>query len=504
MLVRSGLVLALLLIRLARSCSRAPAPAVLLLVLAPAAALAQSGDAAREVETALTLGDCEAARRAATRLTRAAPEEAEGWRLTGDAARCSSATRAAVEAYQRYFALGGDDPGVRELVDALSATLGSMRIRLVLPPQAAEVEVRLMMDGALFEPTDLGGGLLGFEDLPVGAVGSATARGRGFVALRQGVPKLGAGELLELDLEPTWVGLGRIRVKDFDSSKLRVTLVTPDSQVRAVPEQVLEVTAGRTRVYVATDQGEREAALDVTRDDRVDLDPAAWLPASLTLVQIPAGSTVRLSVESAAGEVVEREEIFEAGQGTIDPDTGVRVAPPRRVISLIGGTGGLFVSHPLLGNSAASFAVQTGVVNATTFDWRSMPGLPVIQEAFDRWMLRNDPVAAQARQTRGLGVTSAILAATAGGLLVAAAAANAEAASASAQALMLQESGGDPNAHRNLVAEAGSALRTRNTLLVVGGVTGGLSVTGLTFTIVSAAHHPELDLSDWDRDLADP
>ena len=65
------------------------------------------------VLAALSDGQCNAAASAATELTMAAPEVAEGWRLLGDAARCRDNLRGALLTYRRYTHLGGEEPKPR-------------------------------------------------------------------------------------------------------------------------------------------------------------------------------------------------------------------------------------------------------------------------------------------------------------------------------------------------------------------------------------------------------
>jgi len=466
------------------------------LLLLPTVALAGP---AEDVKAALERGDCATAQAVVDQLTEDTPDQAASWQLAGDAARCGSDTRAAVLAYRRYFELGGDDPAVQGLLDALAATLATVRVRLELPEGATGAQVLLELGDETLEPT--GAEAATFADLPVGVGGALTITGRGLVPFDHEVRELGAGEILEVDLQVDWVGLGAVRVADFDAEAVEVTLRAIGEQLAAGPGEAVEVTAGEVVARVATSNGALETTLEVPAGGEVAFDPRPWMPAALTLIQIPAGAVVRLSVEGAGGEIVEREEWFDAKGGAVDPATGVRIAPPRRVDSLIGGTGGLFVSHPVLGSGASSFAVQSGTINATTFDWRSLSGVATVQASFDRWREANDPTPKRRARTVLLGVGTGALAAAAVGLIAGAAALDAEVDMARQEGQALAGSG-DLEQLEGAWTWNQRAASTRDGLLVAGGVAGGLGVSGLTFTIVSGVHRPELDLSDWDGDPA--
>ena len=474
-------------------------PALVLVALLPALAMAGP---AEDVRAALEQGDCATARAITSQLTEQAPDQAEGWQLAGDAARCASDTRAAVLAYRRYLALAGEDAAVQGLVDALAATLATARVRLALPEEADRVEVTLELPDQLLEHSSREGDAWTFGDLPVGVEGTLHVAGMGLAAFSHGLRALGAGETVEVDLPVDWLGIGEVRLAEFDLDVVSVTLIKAGEEQPVGPSSETWVTAGALRARVRTDHGTLEAPLEVEAGQQLAFDPAPWLPAALTLVQVPAGATVRLSVEGAGGEIVEREEVFDPDDGAVDPATGVRIAPPRKVDSLIGGTGGLFVSHPVLGSDASSFAVLAGAVNATTFDWRALSGVSTVQESFDRWRQANDPAPKRATRTRVLGIGAGILAAASVGLIAGAAAADADVDAARQEGLGVVDDGGSDEELRSSWTWNQSSANTRDALLVIGGVAGGLGVTGLTFTIVSAAHRPELDLSDWDRDPA--
>ena len=451
------------------------------------------------VEDALRLGQCAAARAAGSELTLAAPELADGYRLLGDAERCAGKARDAVKAYRRYAQLGGADRTVDKLVSGLTMSLGRLTVRVTAEEGAPTPLVRLVLgDDEQLEPEPQSDAGLLFKDLPAGEDLLLLVAGRGLESLDRPIPGLSAGQDRVLVVEPKYIGLGSVHVQDYDRELAAIALISSDEDLVVGPGETKTVTAGEVVAVVSNTYGEVEVPLAVARDATVELDPTPWFPAELTVVDLPAGSKVRVFVEGDDDVVLERELEIPAGVGELDPTSGVRLAPPRRVHSLVGGVGGLFVEHPKLGEGQASVVLASGSVNATTFDWRPMPGVADFQSRYDQWK-KNDlrlrskatgGTAAAIGLAIGSGVASGVMwgAAVAKGEQIDEAIANADGAT------------GDDFDHWSDVYA--NAQRDERGLVAGGSVAAGIAAIGVGLTVVLAARGKEaLDsLGDWDAD----
>ena len=447
------------------------------------------------VVAALSGGRCAAARAAAAELTLAAPDRSEGWKLAGDAARCAARTREAVLGYRKYEQLGGKDRAVLRLLGTLAESLATVRVQLASDQELTPPKLVLHAGAEQVRPEAKRNRVFLFRDLDVEQEMTLEVYGRGYERLTVDVPLLGAGDEHRVTVEPTYLGTGTVAVLEHAPEAGRTTLFTPDETLQAEPLGEYEVTAGETLVRVEGEHGSVDPTLTVTRDERVELDPTLFLPSALTLIEVPAGASYRLSVEGAAELFVERADEIPP-DGDIDHETGVRLTS-LQLDSLPGGGAGLFVEHPVLGRNAETLALQAGAVNAWTFDWRSMEGVATVQGAYDDWKATRARTERLRTTRTALGIASGIGLATGVALL-------ASSAGASQQMTDARAEGSEAAAGSDELVDAWKLSRRasgeRTGLLVAGGVTAAVGLAGVTVTLVfpKVAKGWDSEVGEWD------
>jgi tetratricopeptide (TPR) repeat protein len=456
----------------------------------------------QRVVAALAEGKCEAARAAATELTLAASDRAEGWKLAGDAARCASRSREAVLAYRRYQELGGADKAALRLLEALAGGLASLRVAVKTEAEHAVPALRLHTPEGQIVPAALSNGVFLFADLETGKPAVLEVAGRGFEAQDVEVAPLGSGQQLDIELSPVFLGLGSLTLLEHQASDATVTLFTPDDTLDAESGQTYTVTAGESLVRVQNEHGSLDVPLQVGPDASVAFDAAPVLPASLTVIGLPSGASVRLTAGASGRVQVVLDQEIDAGKGEIDPGTGVRIAPAWRFDSLAGGAGELAVTHPVLGAASVTLALEDGAVNAATFDHRSLPGVAGVRAAFEDYKLTHPAVAAPSSDGKPLRVISAMLAAAGAGLLVGSAVAGAEVGNAKTAGL---EAGRDRDALRDAWLSSSRGAQAQIGLAIGGGVSMGIGAVGfgVSFGLPRVARAGAVDLDDWDPDAVE-
>ena len=442
------------------------------------------------VAEALRVGRCRGAVSAATELTLAEPNLAEGWRLAGDAARCHSDHRRAVSAYRRYETLGGADPAVLHMIGDLAANLAVLKVTLVVEGVAVPW-VRAIVGDDEIGPESLSATELRFPDLPPGHAMTLLVGGLGFSHTRHEVEPLRIGGQQSVEIAPEHLGTGTVNVGQFDKATTDVRLVMGAQEVPVSPGESVRITAGAAVARVSNEFGTVETSVVVDRDEAIRLEPGQVVPASLTLVGLPAGSRLRVFVQSRGGGSLEQIHELDPVEGEVDPRTGVPVAAPFPVESLSGGNGGAFLGHPVLGEGALSLVLQGGVVNAATFDHTTLPGTADLAVRYEEWKSRVE--AAQRRRWSWLIPPG--LAAIAGGVGLGVfdrlRAGSAEEEAALWDEYQLQVAQGDYQGTGNPVSQAWNAFdrqRAATRRAQVGlGIAGGVLAVGGTITIVLAA-----------------
>lgn len=348
------------------------------------------------VEKALSAGQCLVARSAAVELVDTAPKMAEGWRLLGDAARCDGEAREAALAYRRYVDLGGEDATIISTLRGLRRSLGVLEVTVDIPDPSAAISVQVRFGDEAVEPEPYSGGARRFVDLPTRRDLTLQVRGRGLEAIDQELTALVPEERRTMTVAPRWIGLGSIALTR-PTCPCEVVFF---SEIDAAPGELgstTKLTAGQITAEVRNPHGVIEVPIELPADTTVDFDPVPWAPSALTIVGLPAGSTATISLETLAGPAEERQLVLADEVGDLDPRAGVRVAPPQALDSLLGGTGELVVSHPVLGQDSMRIVLEPGTINAATFDWRTLPAVDAIEQSYATWTKQ-----AQARRRASL------------------------------------------------------------------------------------------------------
>ena len=437
------------------------------------------------VVAALAGGLCNAASSAATELTMTAPDVADGWKLAGDAARCRGDLRGALLAYRRYQREGGDEPSAVALVDRLAEKFGTLLVQVEAPAEAAPIRSRLIVgdEDIADEPTPEGARRL--RDLPLGLPLTLTVSGRGLRPLELQLEPLGAGEVREIEVTPDWLGLATVKLADSPETS-RVVLLTEDAEVEASSGQSYSISAASAWALIENEFGVQSVKLPVEPEAELEFDPSPYLPARLAVAGVPAGAMVTVDVTADDGRRGGWTDVLPFDVGNIDIDTGVRVAPVHNVDSMPGGVGTLHVEHPTLGEKEVEVVLETGTLNAVTFDWRPLPGVRLVAERYAEWQGVQAHVKRGKNRTAALGVAAGVLAAIGGGLLVGALVVEGQADAARDRAVAAHDAG-DGAGLTLAIADFKAAQDRSSALGISAGVGFGLAGVGLVVTFGSAA-----------------
>ena len=453
-------------------------------------------------QEALRQGRCSAAEVSAVELTRAAPDLPDGYRLLGDAARCEQRTRAAVLAYREYLGRGGDDPGVLELVDGLARSLATVHVTVRLDDPDVVPRLQMDLSGERVEPAfqnrAFGAATAGFVDLPTAAPLALVVAGLGLRAETLSLGALAASEQRKVEVTPAVVGLGTVTVGHHDPEVVRVTVRSPDQEIVVGPGQSRTVTAGELEVAVTTALGTVALPEEVPRRGTLRVDPADRMPAALTVRGLPAGSRVRVFVDRSQDLQIERTLHVPPEFGTIDRRTGIRVAPPQRIDSLLGGSAGVWVDHPLLGQHSIQQQLESDAENGSVFDPSKLPGIGPVTAAWEDWSQGSEALQKKRRAgSAASGILGALLLAG-GGAAVGLAQVAANARIKPEVTWRLLEEAGQP--YDRSRAEAESLARQQDALLWGGACAIGVGVGGVTISIglANEARRADQDTGAWD------
>lgn len=330
------------------------------------------------VNAALSDGLCQSARSAAKELTLAAPDEAEGWKLAGDAARCATNTREAALSYRRYQYLGGSDKSVLNLIGALSESLATLVIDVAKNDRELKPTLSMSVGGSLIEPLPAEGGRVGFYDLPTGTDLRLDVTGDGIETEVIEVERLTKGETRSFALTPKVVGHGVLRATDYDPKAFGVWVSGDEEATPLPPGKGLKLTATTVLVRVRTEFGKLEASVKIAADADTIFDPQNHQPAALTVINLPAGGEA--TIRMAEGSTLEQRRDLPNDGAKPESETRVLVTRPQKFQSLRGGKAILTVRHPTLGSASQEVVLLGGSVNATTFDNSRLTGLAREQE----------------------------------------------------------------------------------------------------------------------------
>ena len=305
-----------------------------------------------------------------------------------DAARCAGRAREAVNALRALQAAGGGDDSTDVLILTLQRSLGVVEVRADVSALRSAPLVRLeIRDGdapELIEGEEVGAGLWRFSDLPADTPLALVVSGEGIRRLKEVLRPLGPGELLRHQLAPEWGGFGMLALaRDLQGVEV---LVEEGRQRIPLSSEPVQVTAGRVPVVIIGSGGSVETYTDVPAGEAGAIfDPLPWLPGSLDLLHVPAGSRVRVVVEDPEGRPRARSFPVPTTEGAMDRTTGLRVVERVTVDSLPGGEAGVFVIHPVLGNHVSSMLLAPGEENTVQVAWREMEGVERLQARWEEW-----------------------------------------------------------------------------------------------------------------------
>jgi len=473
----------------------------------PNGASAEPSDARPQaLQKLLDEGDCAAARTQARAWTSEAADEAAAWRWLGDAERCLGNSRPAIQAYRRYQELVGGDARVEVLIAGLTRMLSILQVSLGTEALPAQAQLILVVGEEHLEPIWDAPRLARFPDLPSGVVLRLELGGPGYRRESMDVGPLGPDSTEAVELGPVWLGFGRLRLSDAEIPGLKVRLALPNDERELSSEESLKVTADEVPLSVQTALGAVTATMRVEPRLEQRFDPGPWLPSVLRVAGLPAGASVRVFVEGPGGTSVSTERVIEPSGGVVDTATGVPVSAPVDFDSLLGGVGGVFVTHPVLGGGVLSVALAPGERNTATFDWSAMAGVPRMKAAYEGWRLKRSADLALSRTVPVvMGVVAGGTALTALALGLGALASEASAAETRLEAIAEIDSAASQDdidyTRLGTLHDAQVLALQQGTDLLAGSVLlSGLSVTaaGLTIAFGLRSAGVRAGLVDWD------
>ncbi len=165
-----------------------------------------------------------------------------------------------------------------------------------------------------------------------------------------------------------------------------------------------------------------------------------------------------------------------------------------------GGNGGVFVSHPLLGNGATTLVLLAGTENTAKFPVATLPGLARVEAAYKEWRGRTAAGNLGKVRTPVFAIVGGGLAGVSAVMFGAVVAADGRIGAAKAEAM-----GAPPGPQGGEVVTAAwarhvGATQERTGLTVVGAVLAGVSAVafGVTFGTVGAAKRAVSAVGPWD------
>jgi len=477
-----------------RSHTRAPAGALAaLLFLAPAllltspttghaGELALIARAPAEIKADIQSGNCDKAQAEAKVRTQVKPDSIEDHKLLGDAARCANDPRQALVAYRTYLALGGKDPSVSSILPSLSSLLATVAVTMPLGEGLPAPMIHVVSGDDVAEGIlDVSGSGV-VPDVRTGVPVELVVHGPGWTPIRIPVEALASAEVRPIEVTPEWAGKAAVAVTGFDDAKLSVMWSTSIGLVELTPNSSVEVTAGDVAFEVINPMGRQEVQVQVPADSTFEFNPASWAAAELRVAGVPVGSEVRVFVEGHDGTFMERAGQAET-EGELDTESGVVFAPPVVLQSLVSGAGGLFVTHPLLGEGVGQVVLAPGASNSTKFKWQEMPGVPGVRDAWTEWHQVRKKHESFRKTGKIAGIAMAVGSGVASGIFWALAASSSAAADRARQDGVLAGDSGDVDLVQQKWNDHEAALQSELGFAVGGSIAAGLSGAGLGLTL---------------------
>ena len=385
---------------------RPVATALSLVLLAMTLSPPPAAGADREqIESAIVFGQCAEAAAQAAALTEADPRDASAWRLLADAERCRGASRAAVVAYLEVIELTGPDPDVDTLIASLREQLGRIRITVETErPAPLRVEVQLEGQQAPVPATQQPDGSWLARDLELGGAPTIVVRGTGIDEARVAAGAVHAGGDRAVVVRPGWLGIGLVQLQQAPPEGVKVEVPGLDGWQALSGELGTRVTAGEVPVAVDGPRGRVQTTVRVPGDSRVYFDPVLWEPTALTVSGAPAGAELQVFLEGV--EPPMERSVSLPAEGEVDPEWGIRLAPPVELTGLVGGGGSLVMQHPELGLGVSELVLEAGEPNGLQLDWRQLEGAAAVRSRYLAWQETRGTVLRETRAGLAAGLAT--------------------------------------------------------------------------------------------------
>jgi len=451
-------------------------------LLVPASAEAKKVDKAASIAEMISAGQCGAARELGLAWTTSSPEAPEAWKGLGNAHRCLGQTFDAVRAYRTYARLGGSEAQVLGWAEALSKALGSLEVNVQRAAFPAQPSLEVRIAGEVIAPVSEKEWFR-FRDLRTGEPITIRAGGAGFRSYEAVEEGLLSGEERTLAPKMVWVGAGRIDLAPTSRGDLKVEVLGGFHQVELKYGEPLQVTTGPLKVLLTTSEGQREVEVNVPRGELFSFDPHPHLPSQVMISRLPAGARARLFIEGEGDAAGMHELVLSGGDSSTEVDevTGVWIAPPQVVPSLLGGGGGLFVSHPVLGSGSQDILLVPGEASSLVFDPETLEGTAAVKESYAAWLQAKKQKFNQIEAPRNFGFAMLIGgAATAGVLGALAAGIPSSGLETSSLAAKDAAARGDLDGISEAWVDYEHALQMRRALVTGAGVSAGVGLIGFS------------------------
>lgn len=444
-------------------------------------------------------GDCHVTAALAAEWALYYPDEVAAHRLKGDAHRCTGAPRAALESYEEVTTRGAGDSSLELVIEGLESSLGVIDVDLTLHEGRGLPTLRLRLPGATVEQVAESTGPTRFVDVPWGQRLLLQIAGSGYESSTQWVSPLMIGETRSLEVELSTAGFGTVSLSASPSPGVTVFADDAGTPVELSREERTRVTSGTLPLLVSGPGGTLQTEVTVAEDQHHSFDPLPWVPTSVRLSGLPAGATLRVFVEGQGEAIADHSTFLVPGSGTLDAATGVHVSPPLLVRDLVGGTGGLFVEHSVLGDAATVLILQTGASNAVQFRWRSMTGVPQVAARYSSWQEARTELLATNRLRTSRSFVATVIAGGLSAVLFAGSHAAGQQLDAAQSAGITAARQGDVGDLHDARAASQNWSRGRTALLIgAGAAAAGVAVgAGITFSVDRKGRTRLLEFGEW-------
>jgi len=381
--------------------------------------------------------------------------------------------------------LGPADPGIAALIHSLATQLAIVEVRL-RGDITEQPSVTVSWEGGQERRggATLIDGAAVFLDVPSFVELKATVSGLGFGLTEATVGPVDAGGREVVELAVDWQGLGSVQLARPVAGDVSATFESPGLDPRPLSAtDALPATLGGGTVVFTSALGTTRTDLVIGGEGVTLFHPVAALPASLKLSGVPAGASLRVYVENSTGDATTRSVQLSDSEGELDMQSGVLVAESLSFDSLTGGTGGVFVKHPMLGSGVASLVIAAGENNIASFQWDLLDGVPGLRKRWQAWNTERERVIRQSRRVPvGLGIMSAGFATAAAILFAGAHVAGAGVDLARTDGLAASTLRDSEEVGKAWDSYA-VASAEEQVLLTASGVAAGIAVTGLGLTV---------------------